>query len=128
MNARSLALAARGNGAQLFQQSGLESLTRQNHRWLAKTAHGQVSAEQVIIATNAYADRNSEKVDESTVPVFIFHCATEPLAEELAHFVECIRDRSRPRTDGHAGLSVVAALEAAQKSIEAGGDAMPIEA
>jgi predicted dehydrogenase len=51
---------------------------------------------------------------------------TEPLAEEIAHFVECVRDRSVPRTDGRAGLSVVAALEAAQKSIESGGDAVDI--
>jgi len=51
---------------------------------------------------------------------------TEPLAEEIGHFVECVRDRSVPRTDGRAGLSVVAALEAAQKSIESGGDAVDI--
>ncbi|MBZ0267348.1 Gfo/Idh/MocA family oxidoreductase [bacterium] len=51
---------------------------------------------------------------------------TEPLAEEISHFVDCVRDRSVPRTDGLAGLSVVAALEAAQKSIESGGDAVDI--
>jgi predicted dehydrogenase len=52
---------------------------------------------------------------------------TEPLAEEIAHFVECVRERTRPRTDGRAGLAVVAALEAAQKSIARDGDAVPVE-
>jgi predicted dehydrogenase len=52
---------------------------------------------------------------------------TEPLAEECAHFVECVRERTRPRTDGRAGLDVVAALEAAQKSVAAGGEAFEVE-
>lgn len=81
--ARSLAQAALGLGARLFQDSGLDSLTRQNDRWLATTAQGEVSAGQVIIATNAYADGNSRQVRESTVPVFIFQCATAPLADKI---------------------------------------------
>ena len=52
---------------------------------------------------------------------------TEPLAEECAHFVECVRDRTKPRTDGRDGHSVVAALEAAQESIAAGGQPVKIE-
>ncbi len=53
---------------------------------------------------------------------------TEPLAEECAHFVECVRTRAVPRTDGRAGLAVVAALEAAQRSLATGGDAVDIPA
>ena len=82
--ARALAKAALDQGARLFQESGVESLTRHNDRWLATTSKGKVSADQVIIATNAYADKNSQKVHESTLPVFIFQCATEPLAEDVA--------------------------------------------
>ena len=52
---------------------------------------------------------------------------TEPLAEECAHFVQCVRDRSRPMTDGADGLAVVAALEAAQRSIRSGGQPVDIE-
>ena len=51
---------------------------------------------------------------------------TEPLAEECAHFVECVVTRGTPRTDGLAGLSVVAALEAAQRSLASGGDAQDV--
>ncbi len=52
---------------------------------------------------------------------------TEPLADECAHFVECVRERTVPQTDGRAGLAVVAALEAAQRSIADGGNAVDIE-
>jgi predicted dehydrogenase len=52
---------------------------------------------------------------------------TEPLAEECAHFLRCVRERSEPVTGGRAGTAVVAALEAAQKSIASGGDAFEIE-
>ena len=82
--ARSLANAAIDQGVRLFQQSGIESLNRHNDRWLAKTANGEVSAEQVIVAINAYADGKSTKVRESTLPVFIFHCATPPLPADIA--------------------------------------------
>ena len=61
---RGLAKAALDQGARLFQESGVESLSRHNDRWLATTSQGEVSADQVIIATNAYADKNSEQVQE----------------------------------------------------------------
>jgi len=44
--------------------------------------------------------------------------STEPLSAEAAHFVECVRTGCRPITDGAAGRSVVAALEAAQRSLD----------
>ena len=77
--ARSLARAALEQGARLYQDSPMLSLERRNDRWRATTPAGEVIADQVVIATNAYADAGSQQVDESTVPVFIFHCATAPL-------------------------------------------------
>ncbi|MFN8176558.1 MAG: Gfo/Idh/MocA family oxidoreductase [bacterium] len=52
---------------------------------------------------------------------------TEPLADECAHFVECVRTRAVPRTDGRSGLEVVAALAAAQKSMASGGGPVDVE-
>lgn len=46
---------------------------------------------------------------------------TEPLKNECAHFIECVRTGQRPRTDGACGLRVVRVLEAAQQSLEQGG-------
>ena len=48
---------------------------------------------------------------------------TEPLWLEAEHFVHCVRSGEAPLTDGWAGLRVVASLEAAQASLDAGGGA-----
>ncbi|UCD16582.1 MAG: Gfo/Idh/MocA family oxidoreductase [Candidatus Zixiibacteriota bacterium] len=45
----------------------------------------------------------------------------EPLAEECKHFLEALENRVTPRSDGHEGLRVLRVLNAAQKSIDAGG-------
>lgn len=41
----------------------------------------------------------------------------EPLRLECLHFVECVRDRKNPRTDGENGLRVLKILHAAGRSI-----------
>lgn len=51
----------------------------------------------------------------------------EPLRAECEHFVTCCRERKPPRTDGREGLRVLQVLQAAQKSLEGGGDAVCIE-
>ena len=45
----------------------------------------------------------------------------EPLRQELEHFVECIRTRRRPRTDGREGVRVLRVLEAAKLSLQRQG-------
>jgi len=50
---------------------------------------------------------------------------TEPLHNECAHFIECIQQGKRPRSDGESGLRVVKVLEAAQRSLEQRG--VPVE-
>jgi UDP-2-acetamido-3-amino-2,3-dideoxy-glucuronate N-acetyltransferase len=43
----------------------------------------------------------------------------EPLKEELLHFISCIENREKPKTDGIEGLAVLSILEAAEKQIRA---------
>lgn len=45
----------------------------------------------------------------------------EPLREECLHFLDCVREGSRPRSDGWSGLRVIRVLETAQKSLFNGG-------
>jgi predicted dehydrogenase len=52
----------------------------------------------------------------------------EPLLVECRHFLECVRDKRRPLTDGRAGLAVVRVLEAATASLQARGAPVPVEA
>jgi predicted dehydrogenase len=42
----------------------------------------------------------------------------EPLAVQDRHFIDCILESRRPRTDGECGLAVVEVLEAAQLSLQ----------
>jgi len=50
----------------------------------------------------------------------------EPLRLECMHFVECVRERKRPLSDGVGGLRVVKVLDAAQRSLRAGGQPVAI--
>jgi len=45
----------------------------------------------------------------------------EPLKLECSHFIKCIKDGTKPRSDGWAGLKVTSILEAADKSLANGG-------
>ena len=46
---------------------------------------------------------------------------TEALQIEMRHFIECVRDGKKPRSDGEAGLMVVRVLELAMRSLRSGG-------
>lgn len=46
----------------------------------------------------------------------------EALKTEMEHFADAIEGKARCRTDGYAGLAVVKVLEAAQRSMERGGE------
>ena len=45
----------------------------------------------------------------------------EPLQRECQHFLECVKTRATPLTDGASGAAVVRVLEVGQRSIEQGG-------
>lgn len=51
---------------------------------------------------------------------------TEPLKAECQHFLDCVRTRATPRSDGQDGLRVLRVLDAAQRSLEAGGQPMEL--
>jgi predicted dehydrogenase len=65
-----------------------------------------------------YAESLSLRFGEVVVPAIQMR---EPLRVECEHFLECVRDRSTPRSDGHDGLRVVRVLDAAQRSLKSGG-------
>jgi predicted dehydrogenase len=51
--------------------------------------------------------------------------ASEPLRRECLHFLDCIRTRRKPLTDGESGLRVLRVLDAAERSLASGGT--PVE-
>ena len=56
----------------------------------------------------------ANKADAQPVPVE----TDEPLRAECLHFLECVRTRSRPRTDGEEGLRVLSVLQQCQQALE----------
>lgn len=51
----------------------------------------------------------------------------EPLLAQCQHFVDCVQEGRTPRSGGVDGLRVVQVLEAAQRSLKAGGQPVAIE-
>jgi UDP-2-acetamido-3-amino-2,3-dideoxy-glucuronate N-acetyltransferase len=46
---------------------------------------------------------------------------SEPLRKECAYFLDCIRNRKPPKSDGNEGLRVLEVLQACQRSMDRGG-------
>jgi predicted dehydrogenase len=51
---------------------------------------------------------------------------TEALEVECRHFIDCCLGKAKPLTDGYAGLQVVELLEAAQRSMDRGGEVISL--
>jgi len=65
--------------------------------------------------------KDGQPVTRQTAESTLFFPEVEPLREELAHFVDCVRSRKSPRTDGSNGLRVLRVLDACQRSIAGNG-------
>lgn len=48
--------------------------------------------------------------------------ADEPLRKQCEHFLECVKQNTKPLTDGYNGLEVVRVLEALEKSLARSGE------
>jgi UDP-2-acetamido-3-amino-2,3-dideoxy-glucuronate N-acetyltransferase len=70
--------------------------------------------------------KGGQPVTRQTAESTLFFPDIEPLREELTHFVECVRTRRPPRTDGASGARVLRVLDACQRSIESGGHPISI--
>ncbi len=53
--------------------------------------------------------------------------STEPLKTECQHFIDCVQNRNAPRSDGRDGLRVSKVLDAAHRSLKAGGSPVKLE-
>ena len=51
---------------------------------------------------------------------------TEPLRTECEHFLDCVRERRRPRTDAASALHVLQVLEACEISLREGGRSVEV--
>jgi len=72
---------------------------------------------------NSYGEALSLRFGDVTLPYIKM---TEPLKLECQHFLDCIVNRRRPRSDGRDGLRVVRVLQAAQESRNRNGEPVKI--
>jgi UDP-2-acetamido-3-amino-2,3-dideoxy-glucuronate N-acetyltransferase len=70
---------------------------------------------------------NGNFVVEKPTPQAVSISSAEPLALECQHFLDCIRTRQLPRTDGHDAWRVLKVLEATQRSLSMNGEPVQLE-
>ena len=79
--ARGLAEAVTRRGATIYETTHVTSIERQGSGVLLQTEGGTVTADQVVLATNAWA-RNLPWFAHTVVPLYTYILLTEPLSEE----------------------------------------------
>ena len=77
--ARGLAAAAARAGARIFAETKATALERAGSGWRLAVPSGEVLAERVILATNAYSDRLHDGLRRSVIAVPSWQVATGPL-------------------------------------------------
>jgi glycine/D-amino acid oxidase-like deaminating enzyme len=78
-----LARAAARHGAKLVEHAAVKRLARQNGRFQITTAGGELSAKEVVLATNGYTDKLVPGCKPKVFPVGSYSIVTEPLPPEL---------------------------------------------
>jgi predicted dehydrogenase len=71
----------------------------------------------------SFQDAITERLGDIRIPPVAFG---EPLKIEVAHFLECVTNRTRPRTDAASGIRVLQVLEAIEESIRHGGASVEV--
>ena len=82
--ARGLAAAALKAGAAIHAASPARSVTRADGAWKVATPAGSVTADKVVIATNAYTDDLWPGLKRTIVPITLWQAATKPLSDNVA--------------------------------------------
>lgn len=81
--ARGLAQAAMAAGAAVHTGSRVQTIGRAGPKWRLATAGGSVTAEQVVVATDAYSEAPWSGLRSEQVRLPYFNFATEPLSDDL---------------------------------------------
>lgn len=86
-----LAAAAAAQGVVIHEQSAAIELRREGTQWRISTPHGELHADQVVLACGGYLAGLYKPVDRSVMPIATYVMTTEPLHERLD---DCLRTRA----------------------------------
>ncbi len=85
--ARGLAHAAAKAGATLHTQTPVRALARRDGRWAIDAGSAELTADNVVIATNAYTGDLWPGLRESIIPMRGHGFVTEPLSDNVRHTI-----------------------------------------
>jgi glycine/D-amino acid oxidase-like deaminating enzyme len=85
--ARGLAHAAAGAGATLYERTPARGLARRDGRWTIDAGDACLTADNVVIATNAYTGDLWPGLRESIIPMRGHGFVTEPLSDNVRHTI-----------------------------------------
>ncbi len=80
---RGYAQVAQEKGAQLFSNSPVTSIEQKGKQWKVKCPNGSLTAERVVLATNAYSKDLLPGLQQTFLPMVSIAIATEPLTADL---------------------------------------------
>lgn len=80
-----LAQAAQALGVKIYENSVVDAVIKTGHQWCVKTAQGSVTADKVILATNAYTQGEWTEILKTIYFVKYYQIASEPLTGEIAN-------------------------------------------
>ena len=84
---RGLARSALSVGAGINTGVKVQRLFREGDKWQLETSHGRVTANSVIIGTNAYSDDLWPDLKRCFTIIYFFQFATEPMSENANHIL-----------------------------------------
>ncbi|OAJ54417.1 NAD(P)/FAD-dependent oxidoreductase [Paraburkholderia ginsengiterrae] len=82
--AQGLAAAIEQTGGRIFEQSRVLDYRETPGGYVARTDKGEVRADVLVLACNAYIDRLDRKLSRRMLPVGTYQVATSPLTPDLA--------------------------------------------
>lgn len=82
-----LADAAARHGAQIYASSRVVGFERDDNHTTVRTAQGAVTAQKVLICTNAYTGDLGNPLGKSVIPVTSVQVATAPLSDNVARSI-----------------------------------------
>jgi gamma-glutamylputrescine oxidase len=78
-----IAKAALNNGANIYENSTVNSYHLKNGKMRVLTANGAVNAERVVLACNGYLENLEPKLTSKILPMNNYIVATKPLADDM---------------------------------------------
>lgn len=82
---RGLARAANGAGAKLYTYTPATHIDRKGNKWVVETPKGRIHCDRIVLATNAYTEKDWNAVKKHFFPGYFCQVASVTLDEAAKH-------------------------------------------